>query len=511
MVKQMKTRFLQIKNRFWFRLFLRVGVIFVAFVLLLTLCNTAFLSGYYEYTGKKTLRSVSRQLTEVDLNDTAETIDLISEIQDDYGFEAEVYSQSGRTLYSSSGGQMLDYLFQGNNKLNMNHRPLKALESERFSDGSVMETAKDTFTGKEYLVYRFPLADGNTGELRAQIAQIHSSAETANDFITMIAVIFLVLALIWVLWFSRSISKPISEMNEITKKMAALDFEQKLTPQSGDEIGQLAESINDLSGKLDCTLRDLNASNAQLRDEIELEHQLDVMRRGFVANVSHELKTPIAIIQGYAEGLKLDINSASREKYCDTIMDESRRMNKLVLSLLDLSKYESGQIALNRTAFDLPALIRARAERIFANSTVTLRYDMPPCATALADPDQIDQVVKSYLENAASHVNPDGEVLIAVAPTENGGYTVSVFNTGSHIDEEIMPQIWQSFFRGDKSHNRDSGRFGLGLSIVSAIIKLHGRECGVYNTDDGVCFWFTVDRAAESPAEEAEQAAESEC
>ena len=136
---------------------------------------------------------------------------------------------------------------------------------------------------------------------------------------------------------------------------------------------------------------------------------------------------------------------------------------------------------------------------------------MPPCATALADPDQIDQVVKSYLENAASHVNPDGEVLIAVAPTENGGYTVSVFNTGSHIDEEIMPQIWQSFFRGDKSHNRDSGRFGLGLSIVSAIIKLHGRECGVYNTDDGVCFWFTVDRAAESPAEEAEQAAESEC
>lgn len=479
-------------GRFWVRLFVQIGIIFVAFVLLLTLCNTAFLSSYYEYARKQELRAVSTQIIRADLTDEAAMVDLIGNIQEDTGFEVEVFSQSGHTLYSS-GGQMLDYFLQGNHNLNMNHRPLQAIETKQYADGSVMERALDRPTGKEYLVYRFSLENSFIGELRVQMSQIESSAKIANTFISMIALIFLILALGWVLWFARRIAKPITKMNEITRNMAALDFTQTLEPGSKDEIGQLAISINDLSNKLDVTLRDLNASNAQLRDEIEMEHQLDVMRRGFVANVSHELKTPIAIIQGYAEGLKLDINSASREKYCDTIMDESRRMNKLVLSLLSLSKYESGQIALNPVPFDLPELIRARADRIFAASPITLQYELPQSCFVLADPDQIDQVIKSYLENAASHVNEGGTVTVTV--TEEGDAAqVSVINTGSHIDEDQMPQIWQSFYRGDPSHNRESGRFGLGLSIVSAIIKLHGQTCGVYNTDDGVCFWFRLQK-----------------
>lgn len=490
-----KIKYKQLKNRFWFRLFLRVGIIFAAFVLLLTLCNSAFLSSYYEYARKEELKSVSADIIKTDLSDSDQTISLISDIAEDTGIEIEIFSNNGKTLYSS-GGQMLDYFLQGNNKLNMNHRPLKSIEGDTYSDGSVMERAVDVPTGKEYLVYRFSLENSNICELRVQMAQIKSSAKIANTFITIIAVFILLLALIWVLWFSRSISKPISEMNEITRQMAELNFDKKLVSESGDEIGQLANSINLLSGKLDSTLRDLNESNAQLRDEIEMEHQLDTMRRGFVANVSHELKTPIAIIQGYAEGLKLDINSQSREKYCDIIMDESQRMNKLVLSLLNLSKYESGQIALNIVPFELTELICARADRIFADKSVDLVYNMPSVCRALADPDQIDQIIKSYLENAVSHVDKGGQVMISVTEDENSHkITVSVFNSGSQVDEELMPQIWQSFYRGDPSHNRESGRFGLGLSIVSAIVKLHGEKCGVYNTDNGVCFWFTLKAA----------------
>ena len=488
----MKKYFAELKNKFWFQLFLKVGIIFASFVLLLTLCNSVFLKGYYEYINKQDLKSASAEFDGVDLTDKESVVDIINTIEDEYGFETEIYSKNGRTLYSSSGGQLMDYLLQGNNRLFMNHSPLRAVESEILSDGSVLERAVDSLTDKEYLVFRFSVSDSNTGEIRVQTAQIENSAKTANKFITIIALAVLIIALLWVFWFSKKISKPISEMNVLTKNMAALNFDKKLSPHSNDEIGQLAVSINNLSEKLNVTLQDLNASNAQLRDEIELEHQLDTMRRGFVANVSHELKTPIAIIQGYAEGIKLDINSASNDKYLDVIIDESHRMNKLVLSLLNLSKYESGQIDLNFRDFDICELIKARGERILRGKKVNVIYDIPESYNVFADPDQIDQVIKSYMENALSHVNEDGVIKVSVLNGENNTGIVSVYDSGSRVEEEQMPQIWQSFYRGDKSHNRESGRFGLGLSIVSAIMKLHRENCGVYNTDDGVCFWFTV-------------------
>ena len=488
----MKKYFAELKNKFWFQLFLKVGIIFASFVLLLTLCNSVFLKGYYEYINKQDLKSASAEFDGVDLTDKESVVDIINTIEDEYGFETEIYSKNGRTLYSSSGGQLMDYFLQGNNRLFMNHRPLRAVESEILSNGSVLERAIDTLSDKEYLVLRFSVSNSNTGEIRVQMAQIENSAITANKFITIIALAVLVIALLWVFWFSKKISKPISEMNVLTKNMAALNFDKKLSPRSNDEIGQLAVSINNLSEKLNVTLQDLNASNAQLRDEIELEHQLDTMRRGFVANVSHELKTPIAIIQGYAEGIKLDINSASKDKYLDVIIDESHRMNKLVLSLLNLSKYESGQIDLNFRDFDICALIKARGERILRGKNVNVIYDIPESYNVFADPDQIDQVIKSYMENALSHVNEEGVIKVSVLNGENNKGIVSVYNSGSRVEEEQMPQIWQSFYRGDKSHNRESGRFGLGLSIVSAIMKLHRENCGVYNTDDGVCFWFTV-------------------
>lgn len=167
-------------------------------------------------------------------------------------------------------------------------------------------------------------------------------------------------------------------------------------------------------------------------------------------------------------------------------------MNKLVLSILELSRYESGQIPLNRQNFDISVMSKEMLDRIFAGKNVVYGCDIPENTTVFADELQIEQVLKSLLENAAAHTPEGGEVKIS-SETKDGIYRISVNNTGSHIDEELMPQIWQSFFRGDKSHKRESSRFGLGLSIVTAIMKLHGNSCGVNNTENGVCFWFEVD------------------
>ena len=276
----MTNSFVNLKNKFWFRLFLKIGLIFLVFVLLLTLCNTVFLKSYYEYVNESDLKTASYDLKNVDVNSKNDVVDIITAIEEEYGFETEVYLNSGKTIYSSSGGQLMDYFLQGNDKLFMNHRPLKSIESKTLSDGSVLERAVDVVTENKYLVYRFSISNSFIGELRVQMAQIENSARIANKFISIIAAIFLFISLLWVFAFSKKISEPISRMNEITGNMAALDFTKKLSVESNDEIGQLAVSINNLSEKLDNTLQDLNESNAKLRSEIELEHQLDKMRKG---------------------------------------------------------------------------------------------------------------------------------------------------------------------------------------------------------------------------------------
>lgn len=493
MVKLFKKLSALIRQKLWLRLFLKVGIIFAVFVIVLTLMNSMFLGSYYESRIKTNLQSVGRQLKTVNLNEKSETVEKITSLQGEFGFEIEIYNSSGRILYSTSGGQMMDYIFQNNNQLKMHHRPLDITETKTLSDGSQLMSGVDRLRKEKFFLFRQQIGDDNICEVRVRQDTVKSSAQIANRFISAVAVGVFAFALVWVFILSKKISEPITQMNKITGQMAELDFSQKLTPLSQDEIGQLAVSINRLSGELDATLLDLKEKNARLVDEIELERQLDAMRKGFVANVSHELKTPISIIQGYAEGLKLDINKKAKDQYCDVIIDESQRMNKLVLSLLSLSKYESGQAEIKREEFDIAQMARNIAERFCTKTNAKIVCKMPEKAVVIADSVQIEQCIKVYFENAVCYADKGGEITVAIEDNE-GKIRLLVHNTGSYIEPEIMPQIWQSFFRGDKSHKRESDRFGLGLSIVSAIVKLHGEKCGVYNTETGVCFWFTVSK-----------------
>lgn len=487
-------RFKQLKNKLWFNIFIRIAAIFAVFVLVLCLSNVSFLVSFFSAKEKNSLREQLYTVSRLDFSDTAAVINTLSEINEKYNFDVEIYNSSGRILYTTHGSQMMDYFSLQNDKFIMTHEEMVPIKTEQLADGIIFQTAVRKFDQTEYLLCSKKISDTVCAEVRVQMQLISNSAAIANEFIIIISVICFIVSIIWVLVFARQFSRPITEMNEITRDMSKLNFGRKLSITRCDEIGQLAGSINELSSSLNTALADLKETNAKLRSEIELERQLDVMRRGFVANVSHELKTPISIISGYAEGLKLNVNAESKEEYCNTIIEESRRMNRLVLSILELSRYESGQIPLNRTDFDVSALCGEGLERIFAGRDIETENKVPSGTLINADPTQIEQVLKSYLENAASHT-PDGGKVWTESTVKENLVRISVFNTGSHVDEEIMPQIWQSFFRGDKSHKRDSSRFGLGLSIVSAIIKMHEHKCGVYNTEFGVCFWFEADPA----------------
>lgn len=481
-----------LRSKLWFNIFLPVAVIFVAFTLILTLCNTALLSVFFEFRQRGLLISQIERLDSIDINDSNHITEIISDINDNYNFDVEIYNTRGNILYTTHSSQMMDFYMLERDDFKMSHEELDATDIKYMSNGITFMKAQSRFSGTEFLLCQKELSNGITAEVRIQRRLVTASAQTANEFIIAVAAVCLALSVIWVLAFAKRFSKPIISMNEITRDMANLKFDRKLKVTSSDEIGSLAQSVNEMSDSLSATLEDLRISNSKLRDEIELERSLDAMRRGFVANVSHELKTPISIISGYAEGLKLNVNSSSREQYCDTIIDESRRMNDLVLSILELSRYESGQMPKNPQQFDIFAVSSQICERLFSDSGIAVENLIPKGIQAFADKTQIEQMLKAYLENAKAHTKPGGTVTLK-ADKKDDKLRISVRNTGENIPPNIMPSIWQSFFRGDTSHNRSEGRFGLGLSIVSAICRENGCDCGVYNTIDGVCFWFDID------------------
>lgn len=473
-------------HRLWFRLFLKVTIVFLSLVLFIMVCNTLFLDDYYIRNQKVQLIENRARIEKLDLANKTETIKYLTELYEHHGVETEIYSKNGVTLYTTYGGQIVDYLYgPGDNKLDMQHKYLTVEDSKTLPDGSVIETAIENNSGIKYIVYRVQKSNYFI-ETRTRIQLLKDSASVANNFILLIIITCLGIGIISIIIVSHRSAKPIAEMNNITKNMAALDFSQKISEESKDEIGELAVSINNLSDTLDTTLKDLRDKNQRLENEIERERELTNMRKGFVANVSHELKTPISIIGGYAEALKENIDNEKREMYCDTIIDESKRMNKLVLALLNLSKVESGGQELNLREFSIKDLTEMLALRIVSKEDLILELED---IMVVADPDLIEQVLKSYLENAVSHNT--GKITVKTTAKNNKAY-VEINNDGANITKEQMPHIWQSFYRGDTSHKRDSTRFGLGLSIVSAIIKLHKEDCGVYNTANGVSFWFTL-------------------
>ena len=264
-----------------------------------------------------------------------------------------------------------------------------------------------------------------------------------------------------------------------------------------EEIDVLGNSMNLLSERLKETIGELKSVNNQLQMDIEEKIKIDEMRKEFIANVSHELKTPIALIQGYAEGLQegMGEDKESRDYYCDVIVDEAGKMNKMVRQLLMLSSLESGNDRIVVERFDLTELIQGvidAAEIMLRQKGAKLRFEEREPIYVWADEFKIEEVVTNYLSNAIHHAAGENKIVIRVERLETQ-VKVSVFNTGEPIPEEALPNLWTKFYKVDKARTRSYGGTGIGLSIVKAIMEAHNQECGVTNWENGVEFWFTLD------------------
>lgn len=361
---------------------------------------------------------------------------------------------------------------------------------------------QDKNNGIEFVLIDSILKDGTKIYIRLPISMIEESVRISNSFIYVVAVITIVLGGIAILIISEKFTKPIEELNDITNKMTKLDFDKKFKVQENeDEINELGKNINNLSDRLKNTIKQLKKNNSELERDIEEKAKIDEMRKRFVSDVSHELKTPIALIQGYAEGLIENVNTdeENRNFYANVILDESNKMDKLVKRLLELLRLENEDTRFNDTNFDIVELIRG----IIVNSNVMLEeknieveFEEKNPIYVCADDFYIEQVVNNYFSNAIKNVEEiDGQKKIKVEikkSEEQGKVRISVFNTGRNIDEEEIKRIWNRFYKIDESRQRSKGGSGIGLSLVKAVMNKYENQYGVENKENGVEFYFEI-------------------
>ena len=354
----------------------------------------------------------------------------------------------------------------------------------------------------DFIVIDRRLNNGDLLHMRQALAPIADSAAVASQFVIFTGLLSILAGCTWAFFFAKRFIRPILNLNRIAQRMAVLDFSQKASIERSDEVGQLGQSINHLSQRLDNAIAELNQKNRQLLADVEKERQLDKMRKEFVSNVSHELKTPLALILGYAEGLRENVaqDDQSKDYYCGVIMEEAEKMDRLVRDLLSLSQMQSGIFQLTPEIFDLSISIDELVQKyrtILTDNSITLSVTKPKCCLVQADRLRVEQILFNFLNNALSHVDAAKTVEISLnASNDPTHFRVSVYNSGSPIPVDSLDKIWTSFYKVDKARTHQDGRHGLGLSIVRAIQDLHGSGYGAENTTDGVRFWFDVQIAA---------------
>lgn len=337
------------------------------------------------------------------------------------------------------------------------------------------------------------------------LTNIEFMAQGNGNVFVIFSIILLILGGLAVFFCTYRITKPIRRLTEISRKMADLDFSARYEGDKSDEIGELGQHMNELSERLEVSYQELREANDQLEQELQEKEHIDEMRRDFISNVSHELKTPIALIQGYAEGLRdMRDDPESFDYYLDVITDESDRMNRMVKKLTTLNQLEFGSAEMVIEPFSITEMIggivQASAKKIEetgAHVSVEGEKDL----TVLGDAFEIEEVLTNYYSNAFNHLR-DPKHIVITAETAGEKCRVSVFNTGEQIPVEEMEKIWIKFYKVDKARTREYGGSGIGLSIVKAIMEAHHEAYGVYNKADGVVFWFELPLAKDEDAAE---------
>lgn len=353
-------------------------------------------------------------------------------------------------------------------------------ELKQFNKNDTSQWCRLTFTDStdEYIVF----FSKNT-EKESQVV------EALQKAIPVLSVVIIVVSTIAAFFYTIYMTTPIKKISRISKQMAALDFSGLCTVRRTDEIGVLADSLNDLSRKLSSALSELQSANQKLQADIDMERQLERQRVEFFSAASHELKTPITIIKGQLQGMLYQVGRyKDRETYLAQSLEVTDNLEKMVQELLTISRLDTPGYTFNPSYIHFDKLINDRLtanEDLFMQRELTVEKDISLKICISGDLQLLQKVVDNLLGNAAAY-SPAGERITVKVWQAAEKAHLTIENTGVHISDEDIQKLFEAFYRVDQSRNRQTGGTGLGLYIVKTILDLHGAAIEIKNTSQGV-------------------------
>ncbi len=483
------------------RLFMVLSLIILLIIIFLILVNNLVFGQFFLYSKTKSLKSVYEKIN--DFYNNSQSIDLESQLEKiaiNNNFDILIKNDQNINIYTSNK-DFFSTLGQMNEMAKRIYTNTSKIIEE--NDRYTIMRMQDTKNGITYILLSAVLDNGYLLYIRIPITVIEESVKISNHFLYLMAGLTILISAVIVSYVSRKFGDPISELNDIAKKMSNLDFSKKYRiTDADDEINNLGKSINAMSDKLEKTIKQLRETNIELEKDIEEKSKIDEMRKSFISDVSHELKTPIALIQGYSEGLVENVNSDEESKkfYAEVILDETNKMDRLVKQLLELMKLEYGKREFQDKKFNIVELEKevVRKSQVMLNEKqVKIQIENVDEINVFADDFYIEQVISNYLTNAIKNVQEiNGEKYIKITNEVNldsNKVMIKVFNTGNCIDEENITRIWNRFYKIDEARNREEGGTGIGLSFVKAIMSNYGNMYGVVNKENGVEFYIELD------------------
>lgn len=493
----------KIKDKFKsvrFKLFFIMCVVILIIVLFLILINSIVLENFYIYSKTATIKQVYQKVNNYYASENP-NINLETELKKiayKNNFDILIKTDTNLIIFTSDKEFLSStYILKDINEIT---RENINTQNDKKNNLNIKITTDET-NNINYMFLTGILDNGYVLYIRMPISPIKESVKISNTLLLMIGGVTLAVAGVVASFISKKFTNPILQLNDIANKMAKLDFSQKYrVTDTEDEINELGRSINTMSDKLETTIKQLQKSNIELEKDIEEKSKIDDMRKQFISDVSHELKTPIALIQGYAEGLieNVSTDEESRKFYAEVILDETNKMDRLVKQLLELMKLEYGKKEFNNEKFDINELINEvirKCEVMLQKNNIQVEFENKKPIYVWADEFYIEQVVTNYFTNAIKHTEEIGnnkKIKITVKQL-NDKMRITVFNTGKTIPEEDLTRIWGRFYKVDSSRNRQDGGTGIGLALVKAIMNNYQNEYGVNNKKDGVEFYFDVD------------------
>lgn len=504
------------------KLFLYFTIFLTFFVFLSTFMNIKFFDKYFFYRNESIFYNAYERINELNLNETESLQSTLRNVTSTMYVKSTVYEKETLAVKADSEAHhnkdhihlmTIDLINKRIDDIRNGHiyeivQPPPPGANYNNSVKSVPRKGRDvdfqapSGQGVRELIFIKALDTGDFLVLRKPLHVIIDNSKITSEFLIYVGAITILLGSIFVFFFSKQITKPIIELSHIAQSISNLNFSKKYKVKTQDEIGILGDSINLISEELHKALDELVSANAELKEDNDRKKEIDEMRKSFISNVSHELKSPIGITKGYAEGLKYSIVNTEEKKrrYYDMLIDEAEKMDKMVKQLLSLSNLESEAFELEESVFNISILIEEVIEKfdltlkekgIEAKITIDNDYFIK------ADYLKIEQVIINYLTNALNHVDGHKHIEIKTQLIDEKVRT-SIINSGNNIPQEDLERIWDSFYKVDKARSREYGGTGLGLSIVKSIMEHHTGGYGVENTDFGVEFWFELNILGEA-------------